>query len=76
MSKLKRSVHDLEKIASELRIQAEQAAHDIREGGLESQQGFEKLTRAVHKLHRFIFVIPDQLLRIAQKLKETNEDEH
>ena len=52
---MKKPVHELEKLANDLRREAEKMANGVREGGRQSQEGFDKALRAAHKLNTFLY---------------------
>lgn len=67
---MKKSIRELEKIAYELRRAKDQMAAEVRDGGRQSQKGFERVMRAVHQMHNFLFTVPEKLMKIAEDLKQ------
>ena len=67
---MEKNIRALEQIADELRQERDSLADKVREGGKQSQEGFEKVMRAIHYMHSFLFTIPDKIHRITQELKK------
>ena len=67
---MKKVIEDLEKLAKELRAKDEELSIEVREAGKQTQEGFERVIRAIHHLHNFVVMVPDKLAKIAQNLKE------
>ncbi len=66
---MEKFIQELERIAEEMRKADERMSAEVREGGKQSQEAFEKVTQAVHRFHSFLYTIPDKLQRIARGLK-------
>ncbi len=67
---MKISIQKLEKLADDLRKEQERMAVEVREGGKQSQDGFERVLHAAHKLHNFLISVPDELNRIVKDLND------
>lgn len=67
---MKKTIEELEKLAKELRAKDEVLSIEVREAGKQTQEGFERVIRAIHRLHNFVVTVPDKLSRIAKNLKD------
>ncbi|MDP2629240.1 MAG: hypothetical protein Q8P45_00845 [Candidatus Harrisonbacteria bacterium] len=67
---MKKTIEELEKLAKELRTKDEELSIEVREGGKQTQEGFERMIRAVHRMHNFVVTVPDKLAKMAQELKK------
>jgi len=67
---MKKVIEDLEKLAKELRAKDEELSIEVREAGKQTQEGFERVIRAIHRMHNFVVMVPDKLSRMAKNLKE------
>lgn len=67
---MEKIIRELERIAEELRGADERMSSEVRDGGKQSQEGFEKVTQAIHRFHNLLFTIPDKLSRIAGELRK------
>ena len=73
---MKKAIQTLEGLAHDLRLKTERMAIEVREGGKASQDGFERALQAIHSLSLFLSLVPDKLLKIAEELKDGNDNEH
>ena len=71
---MKKHIHELESLADDLQKKTERMAQEVREGGRESQEGFERALQAIHSLSLFLSIVPDRLLRIAEELKGAEDN--
>lgn len=67
---MKKVIEDLEKLAKELRTKDEELSIEVREAGRQTQEGFDRVIHAIHKLHNFVVMVPDKLTKLAKSLKE------
>jgi len=67
---MKKTIEELENLARELRAKDEELSIEVREAGKQTQEGFERVIRAIHRLHNFVVTVPDKLAKMAQNLKE------
>lgn len=67
---MKKVIEELEKLAKELRAKDEELSLEVREGGKQTQEGFERVIHAIHRMHNFVVMVPDKLSRLAKNLKE------
>lgn len=67
---MEKIIRELEQIARELRTKDEELSVEVREAGRQTQEGFERVVRAIHKLHNFVVIVPEKLTKLAQNLKE------
>ena len=56
---MKNHIHELESLADDLQKKTEKMANEVREGGRESQEGFERALLAIHSLCLFLSMVPD-----------------
>ena len=61
----------LQELASELRHQNNQLALHVRESGRKTQESFEDLLEAIHRMHAFLNDMPQRLEKIADELEAT-----
>jgi len=67
---MKNMIEELEKLAKELHIKDEELSIEIREAGKQTQEGFERVMLAIHRLHNFVVVVPSKLAKMAKTLKD------
>lgn len=67
---MKKVIEDLEKLAKELRTKDEELSIEVREGGKQTQEGFERVIHAIHRMHSFVVTVPETLSKMAQDLKK------
>lgn len=60
---------ELEHLAHELRVRDEALSIIVRESGREAQEEFERVLHAVHKMHNFIAIVPEKLIKLAETIK-------
>lgn len=68
---MKKVIEDLEKLAKELRAKDEELSIEVREAGKQTQEGFERVIRAIHRMHNFAVMVPDKLSRIVEDIKKS-----
>lgn len=66
---MKNAAEQLEKIAREIQLKDTELAQEVREAGQITQQGLDRILGAIHKLHRYISLMPDKLNAIADQIK-------
>ena len=67
---MKKVIEELEKLAKELRAKDEELSLEVREGGKQTQEGFERVIHAIHRMHNFDVMVPEKLAKMAQELKK------
>ncbi len=67
---MKKVIEELEKLAKELRAKDEELSLEVREGGKQTQEGFERVIHAIHRMHNFVVMVPEKLAKMAQDLKK------
>lgn len=63
-------VRELKTLARELQKRDEELAIEVREGGRQTREGFERVMMAVHRMHNFVVILPQKLIKIANQLEE------
>ncbi len=66
---MKNIIEELEKLAKELRVKDEELSIEIREAGKQTQEGFERVILAIHRMHNFVVIVPDSLPKWLRFLK-------
>ncbi len=66
---MQKRIEKLQKIAKDIIQEREKLALEVREGGKQSQEGFDRVLRAIHRIHTLLFAMPEELIRIAEGLK-------
>ena len=67
---MEKKINELQKIAADLLREREKMAREIRDGGKQTQEGFERVLRAAHRMHALLFDLPEKLMRIAEGFKK------
>lgn len=67
---MEKNMKELQKIAEDLIREREKMAREVRDGGRQTQEGFERVLSAAHRMHALLFDLPEKLLRIAEGLKK------
>lgn len=67
---MKKVIEELEKLAKELRVKDEELSLEVREGGKQTQEGFERVIHAIHRMHNFVVTVPEKLAKMAPDLKK------
>ena len=62
-------IKELEHLARELRVRDEALSIVVRDAGKETQESFERVIYAIHKMHNFVATLPEKLVKLAETLK-------
>ena len=66
---MKNVINELETLASDLRQETRRMVEEVRERVKENQAGFEGPVQIIHSYCLFVSMVPDELLRLAQELR-------
>lgn len=67
---MKNISEELTKIADELKEKEIEMIMEVREAGAQTQDGFDRVLRAIHRLNRFASKLPAQLHDIAIRIDQ------
>jgi len=70
---LKKISQELIDLANDLRQKEVEMANEVREAGAQTQDGFDRVLRAIHRLNRYAALLPDRLKSIAEKVDAEKE---
>lgn len=75
MRDMKEISEELTKIANELKEKEIEMIVEVRDAGAQTQDSFDRLLRAIHRLNRFTSKLPAKILSIANRIEGERRDD-